>query len=381
MNIIIITGGYPTPKDPANHSFLDQLACEWADMGVHITVIYPVPRFVAFQGKNRFYKSDWVRKTPRLKEVHIICPRYMGTSNRKLFGINTKEISYLGIQKAILNVLENIDEKPDFIYSHFLSSGCHAGDLGKKLGIPSYCAFGESSLWSVENRNKKRVKESLNSLNGIISVSSVNKKILIEEGFAEEENVIVLPNGVNHELFFPREKRDIRNKLNLPNDVFIGVYVGAFNDSKGVLRAQKAAENAENTKMIFVGSGKLIPEGNNILFSGRLPHELIPEYLSAADFFILPTRAEGCCNAIVEALACGLPIISSDREYNADILKEDYSFQINPDDIKAMSDAIGILRHNIQKRNIMAQKAYKASKDFDIHKRAEAIIDFMKKKA
>ena len=59
----------------------------------------------------------------------------------------------------------------------------------------------------------------------------------------------------------------------------------------------------------------------NILYCGKLQHECIPELLCAADFFILPTKAEGCCNAIIAAMACGLPILCSDVCDNPSIVK------------------------------------------------------------
>lgn len=227
----------------------------------------------------------------------------------------------------------------------------------------------------------EKVKKSLAKLRGIISVSSENKKVLSENGLFREADIIVLPNGVDHELFYPRNKTEVRKKLGFPEEQFIGAYVGAFNESKGSLRAQKAAVDAGDTKMIFIGGGSDTPKGDNILFSGRLQHEDIPEYLSAADFFILPTKAEGCCNAIIEAMACGLPVISSNGVYNDDILSEEYSIRIAPSDVGGMKNAIKLLRDNPIQRKKMSITAETASQRFDVFRRAEEIIRFMVQKA
>ena len=290
MHICIITTGFPTPLDPGKYAFVDQLACTWADMGYKITVIYPIPSFVEIIDKKRFYKAEWERVTLAGSRITVLCPRYFSASDKTVLGIDTKVLSYKSFQKAVEFSITRMSEKPDALYGHFLPSGCHAGDIGKKLSLPSFCAFGESSLWSIEGQNIERVKESLSKLYGIIAVSSENKRILIENELFRENDIEVFPNGADHSQFYPMNKIEARKKHGFQEDAFIGAYTGSFNEDKGVLRAQEAAINAGNIKMIYIGGGKNTPEGNNVLFQGKLQHEKIPEYLNAADFFILPTK-------------------------------------------------------------------------------------------
>lgn len=380
MHICILTTGFPTPNDPGKYAFVDQLACTWADMGNEVTVIYPIPALVELHNKKRFYKPEWKRETSGGNTVTVRCPRFFSASDKVILGIDTRVIAYKSFQKAIRASIARMPEKPDVLYGHFLPSGCQAGDVGDRLNIPSFCAFGESSLWSIEGWNTDNVRKSLSKLSGIISVSTENKRVLVENKLFREDDIEVFPNGADHLLFCPGDKQTIRKEYGFPEKTFIGAYTGAFNDDKGVLRAQEAAVSAGNVKMIFIGGGANKPEGSNILFSGKLQHECIPKYLSAADFFILPTKAEGCCNAIVEAMACGLPIISANGAYNDDILSDEYSIRTDPDDIHAMTEAIRILHDNPERRAKMSAAAAEASKRFDIHDRASAIIEFMQRK-
>ena len=380
MNICILTTGFPTPNDPGKYAFVDQLACTWAEIGNEVTVIYPIPHFVEVADKKRFYKSEWKRVTLSGKSVSVVCPRYFSLSDKKILGIDTKVLSYGSFQKAAMRIIKKQKKKPDVLYSHFIPSGRQAGDMGKELGIPSFCAFGESSLWSIIGWDIDIVRNSLSKLWGVISVSTENKRVLIANNLYREADIEIFPNGVDHSLFYPRDRLTIRKKYGFPEDVLIGVFTGRFDDEKGVLRAQEAAIAAGNVKMVFIGGGACKPEGSNILFSGKLQHECIPEYLSAADFFILPTKAEGCCNAIVEAMACGLPIISSDGAYNDDILAETYSIRTNPNDVAGMAEAIGMMRDDPERRKRMSEAAREASMRFDIADRALAIIEFMQRK-
>lgn len=380
LNICIITAGYPAPNNPGNFEFLDQLASAWADLGNKITVIYPIPLFVEFFDKSRYYKKKWIKKTHKGKKIKIICPRYFRVSDRKLLFFNTQILSYSSFQNAVIHTLKKMSYKPDVLYSHFLSSGCHVGDIGYQMGIPSFCAFGESSLWSIEKFDMRQVKNSLAKLSGIVSVSTENKRVLVDNGLFRQDDIGVFPNGVDHSLFFVKNKQEIRNKLGFPQDAFIGAYVGSFSDAKGVLRAQKAAIDAGDVLMIYIGGGSDKPEGSNILFCGKLEHDLIPDYLNASDFFILPTKAEGCCNAIIESMACGLPVISAEGAYNDDILSDFYSIRTHPDDVLKMTEAIKTLRDNPDSREKMGIAAKKASTLFDIENRAVDILKFIKNK-
>ncbi len=375
--IAIISAGYPTPSDPTKMPFVDQLVCAWADMGLSVCVICPITRFIELRDKSGFYKRVWKRKTEKGNEFFVFHPRYLGFGSLEEKIDLLYEMSYRNFQKAIMRILNSLSQKPDVLYSHFLSAGKHVGDLSKILGIPGYCAFGESTLWSVNSAHFDKTKQSLSGLKGIVSVSSENKKALINAGLYTEDRICVIPNAVNTELFYPHDKGEMRKKLGLPEASVMGIFVGAFSERKGVLRAQEAALKA-NIKMIYIGNGEEDPVGPNIIFKGKIPHAQIAEYLSAADFFVLPTRAEGCCNAIIEAIACGLPVISSNLGFNDDILEDEYSIRVNPDDIQQIESAMKFLTTDEEMRNRMSAAAKKKAHNYSIKERANTILTFMR---
>ena len=131
---------------------------------------------------------------------------------------------------------------------------------------------------------------------------------------------------------------------------------------------------------VFVGKGSVEPDCENILFKGPLRHEEIPEYLNASDAFVLPTLKEGCCNAIVKAMSCGLPIISSNRPFNWDVLDESNSIMIDPNDVGAIAKAIEQLRDDKELRARMAASSWEKAQALTIDQRAKGIIDFMQSK-
>ena len=105
------------------------------------------------------------------------------------------------------------------------------------------------------------------------------------------------------------DKSICREQLGWNKDDFIVSFLGSFNDRKGVNRLSEAIRLANKKARIsacFIGNGAIKPDCPNIVFCGTLDHDMIPAYLCASDVFVLPTLHEGCCNAIVEALACGI---------------------------------------------------------------------------
>ena len=374
--ITVLCAGYPTPADPTMLPFIDQLVCAWADMGVSVNVICPVMRFAEIKDKTRFYKSRWTRKTERGNEFPVCHPRYLGFGALEGKISALYRISYRNFQKAIRRTLDSMSQLPDVLYSHFLTAGTHTGDLSQEYGIPGFCAFGESSLWSVNPGNTDTAKDSLGKLRGIIAVSSGNKETLVHSGLYPAERIRVIPNAVNTDIFHPYDRGEMRRKYGFPENETIGVFVGAFCDRKGVLRVQEAAQN-ENIRMIYIGGGEEDPAGENILFKGKVPHARIAEYLSAADFFVLPTKAEGCCNAIIEAIACGLPVISSDKRFNDDILSDEYSIRIDPDSTEEIRNAMVYLAENPEKREKMSDAAKDKAAHLSIEERASLIIRAM----
>ena len=188
----------------------------------------------------------------------------------------------------------------------------------------------------------------------------------------------VFPNGFNKSKFFAMDQYLARQQLNIPDDKYIIAFTGTFKESKGVRELCAALNQLDDVYSFFMGKGDLKPDCKNILFCDSVPNDELHIYLNAADIFVLPTKGEGCCNAIIEALACGLPVISSDSSYNDDILNDDNSIRINVDDVNQIAEAIERLRQDDELRDKLASGASASAEVLDIDARAEKILKFMR---
>lgn len=384
-HICVIANGYPSEYFVVN-AFVETLVNAMVDQGVKCTVIAPQSLTQVLIGKRKRLPYQRIRRTSMGNEVTVIAPKYFSASAKKIGPINTSKITLFNakqtVEKAFRSLLKT--ESFDAIYGHFIfESGIIANYLGQKYGIPAFFAYGENTTYTIDYLGSEKTRELLHGISGVVSVSTENKRVLIENGIVPPEKIGVFPNSVDTGCFYPRERAAMRSKLGFPQDAFIVAFVGRFLDVKGPDRLSAAIESLQDDGIysIFIGDGPLKPTCRNILHCCPLPHDEIPEYLSAADIFVLPTKAEGCCNAIIEAMACGLPVVSAALPFNDDILDGSNSVLIDPEDVQGISNAIIRLREDITLRASMATASLKKASELSINNRAINIMNFLQEKS
>lgn len=379
--ICVIADGYPSEHFVVN-AFVETLVNEMTDQGVECCVIAPQSRTNALVHKRKLLPYKRIRKTGKGNPVTVYTPKYVSVSAKKWGPVNTTEIGLLSFRHAAEQVFEKLVKEHDFdaVYGHFIyPAGITANDLGQKYGIPAFFAYGENTTYTIDYLGDQKTRTLLQGVTGVISVSSENKRVLVEKRMVPESRIGVFPNSVDTGCFYPRDREQARQTLGFEQDAFIVAFVGRFLDVKGPDRLSAAIEKLgdDGIASVFIGDGPLRPSCRNILHCAPLQHDEIPMYLSAADVFVLPTKAEGCCNAIVEAMACGLPVISSALPFNDDILDADRAILLDPTDIDAIAAAIRQVKADSAKRSEMAAAALRAARHMSIDERARRILQFM----
>jgi len=172
--------------------------------------------------------------------------------------------------------------------------------------------------------------------------------------FSEQHNIQLptIQNGVNTNKFFPLEKNKkgmLRKKLGLAANSFVCVTSGGLIQRKNTESLISGFKKARltNSQLLIAGDGpeldklsQLAQNNNSIKFLGSIDN--VNEYLQASDIFISASFAEGLPNSVLEAMACGLPLLLSDIDPHKELVPERFSYDVffNPTETSQLAELI-----------------------------------------
>lgn len=219
-----------------------------------------------------------------------------------------------------------------------------------KYGLPVFIkitgthgGFGSNSILSrVLGLSMKRIKQA-NNITGYIAISSMIKQNLLRYGI-QETKIFEIPNGVDTNRFKPvsvQEKKRLRNLHGIA-EKFTFVYIGGLTHNKRIIEVVKAIgilkkNYPDEFQFLIVGpdrsSGAVEKEIESLTQSLSLEGTIIriqqtvtPEkYLQISDAFILVSRYEGMSNALLEAMACGLPAVVTNISGSQDLIENSFN--------------------------------------------------------
>lgn len=383
MELCIVASNYPTPNRQV-HVFLENVVVKLVDRGIQCNVIAPQSSFSYMTKKNirREFVSE--RTTPNGNKYMVYSPLYTVFPAKKIGKTYLADQSELSYYRAVKRTYKKRAMQADAIYAHFFRAGIPAVMLAKELRIPSFIANGEAeTIRETSTISPRLIRTALESVSGIVSVSSSNKEEVFELCGGDAtvmDKVRVIPNATDSSRFYPKDKTECRIKLGLPAEAFIVAFTGSFMERKGVAKLSAALDRFEDVYSMFIGVGDCKPTCKNILHTGKVLNSEMPNYLNAADVFVLPTLAEGCCNAIVEAVSCGVPVISSDRAFNYDLLDNSNAILIDPLSVDAIYQAIKLLKEDPARRECLTAGCLEKAKELSLDCRVDKILAFINSK-
>lgn len=288
-------------------------------------------------------------QNPRMKGVRHLGPRLrvVHLKGGPEHPFDRKHL-YEHLPEYALNLEQFIlKEKNDYdlVYSHYWLSGVVGEWLKYRKNLPlvhTYhtLAFLKDKALGSHEHGERIVAERRLALNAemIISTSAEEKESLTDETGVPSENVKVIYPGINKNVFFPAWDKDILSEIGCVEGDRILLYVGRIEPVKGLMSVIEAFEILKNKrsdlsrrlKLVVIGGGEknrdfeknrevrrikqAIQVKNlekNVIFLGSKRQNQLKKFYTAADALIVPSLYESFGLVVLEALACGTPILVS----------------------------------------------------------------------
>jgi UDP-glucose:(heptosyl)LPS alpha-1,3-glucosyltransferase len=219
--------------------------------------------------------------------------------------------------------------------------GVHAGWLQRRARYePKW-----KSAFRWVNRKHTRILELERSLfsggaKRVIANSQLVKRDIVQHFRFPEERIDVVYNGLPSQPVDPGTREAVRQELGIEPGEYVAIFVGSGWERKGLRFAVEAVRVlGEDAPLLLIagrGDEKSLPSTSRVRFLG--PRTDVPRLLAAADVFVLPTVYDPFSNASLEALAAGLPVITTRANGFSEIIKRDIEGDLlpRPDDIEAL---------------------------------------------
>ncbi|MEW6570349.1 MAG: glycosyltransferase family 4 protein [Nitrospirota bacterium] len=223
----------------------------------------------------------------------------------------------------------------------------------------------------------------------VIAISKLVKKNILDHYNVNEKDIEVIYNAVDIERFRPENKRlyrgEIRKKYSIRDDAFVLLFVGSGFERKGVEHLLKAVQMVVYPlTVLIVGKG---PEqkfthplsNHRIIFCGA--QKEVDKYYAASDLFVFPALYEPFGNVHLEALATGLPVITTKSTGAAEILEDGvHGFVVSsPEDHASVAEKIELMITDSRQRELMNLNARKLAGEFSFSRYSGQILDLYRR--
>ena len=395
MRILAISHLFPNLKEKRYGIFVARQLSEISRLGAEITVIVP-----------RVWCPGLLRHFERWKNYNHKSPLC------RFEGIDTLSIPYLRLPGNFYNRWSGLaaframkskalelhkSSKFDVIYAtDFFPNGDAAVRLAKRLKLPAAClgigvdvnitAFSSKTIYRHFVRTTK-------ALDGALACGqSVAERIKAVTG----DNPLCVYGVLDLEEFSPvPDKIPARKELNLPLDKTIALYAGYLTKRKGVYDLLEAIYRVQKKRpdilLVICGAGheeaslkRLIHEKgmeHTVHMAGEIKPERVNKWMQASDLFVLASHTEGMPNVVMEAMACGLPVIATAVGGLPEAVGDcDGVILVPPENIDELEKTITkIINDNQLKVNMQTAARKKAEEKFGAKRNARLILDYLQK--
>jgi glycosyltransferase involved in cell wall biosynthesis len=354
--VLTFTTLFPNREQPGHGTFVKERIVALAKL-LELRVVAPVPWFprTRFFGE-RYYRYSQVPRSENQEGIAVDHPRFpvIPKVGKSADGLLLAAGAFTQLRRVRaefpFDVLDAHWAYPDGVAGAIL-----AGRLRVPLAIT--VRGDDINVFMKESWRRPWIRWALRRADLVIALSSELKDIVTATGVAASR-ISVIPNGINPEKFHPVDRGIARRHLGLPAEGRLVLSVGRLHESKGfpvlVEAAGRLRQRFPDLHVYIVGppdhEADARPEilqaaarggfTDRLHLVGAQDPGLLKYWYAAADVFCLPTAREGSANALLEAMACGLPCVTTPVGGNPDAVStRDVGYLVEPS-ATAMGEAL-----------------------------------------
>jgi teichuronic acid biosynthesis glycosyltransferase TuaC len=317
VNVLVASHIYPSQAYPSRGTFVHNQALFLQSL-CRLEIVAPVPWFPALSGFGRWSAYGRVARSERLDGMEIMHPRYVSFPRRVLFD--------LAWRFYLLMLRRSVKTVPDIIHAHFAyPDGLAAVEYGRQIGRPvviSVHGYDVRELPKANPRWRVLIHKALTKADAVIASSEDIRRRVLDLGVAAQR-IHAIPQGVDCELFRPGQRRSVA-----AGGCWRLLYVGRFDKRKGLgvlLEAVAHLQAAgQDVCLTMVGGDPVSGEAgpfrrqaewlgiqDRAEFVDAVPWQEVTKYMAETDIFVLPSYYDSFGIVLIEAMACGKPVVAT----------------------------------------------------------------------
>lgn len=332
MKILVFSTLYPNSMQSRHGIFVEQrlrklLALE----KLEAKVVAPVPWYPLPQ--KLFSTYDVYAQVPNFEQrygIDIIHPRY--PSIPKIGMTIAPYLMYLALRPVIRKIIDNGFDFDILDAHYFYPDGVAAVLLAQYFDKPVVITARGTDINLIPKYRLPRamILRAAEYASGVITVCEALKQEMVRMG-ASAENITALRNGVDLDTFSPIDRQAQRKKLRLNRTTLLSV--GHLIERKGHHIIIEALTQLPDVDLLIVGDGeeeknlkalaKRLSVEDRVRFLGPIPQEELKNYYGAVDALVLASSREGWANVLLEAMACGTPVIATNVWGTPEVISTD----------------------------------------------------------
>ncbi len=369
MKTLVLSRNYPNNVTELLGLWVERLVHRLADQ-CEVQVVSPVPYCPPLPGLPEYSRFRQVKRQRQEGAVTVHHPRFLTGPGRSLYAVGAF-LYYLGV-RGLVDQLRR-DFPFAVIHAHFgYPDGVVAAWLSRRYGTPVIVT--EHACWRPWMDQypsvRRQAVQAARQFAFHIAVSSYLRST-IAHFTGPSERLRVIPVGVDGSIF----SRPANSSALKPQQI---LFVGYINFTKGVdilLKAmQQLLRRQPEVRLVLVGGSiyrntrlqqeqlhkmaKDLALGDRVVFAGPKSPEEVARYMRESALLVLPRRRESFGEVLVEALACGIPVVASRCVGPEDIVTEEVGVLVEPEDEHALAQGIEHVLLNRSRYDAMRLRRY-----------------------